>query len=293
MDQRAADPTASIRRTASRFEGGGGRSLFRRSWLSPDPARVLVVVHGFAEHSGRYDHLGVWFAERGCTVCSYDQQGHGLSPGPRGHVARFGDFLDDLAALLVRVRRESPSLPCTLIGHSMGGLVVTAFARERQPDVFAVVTSGATLSLSPDQSRAKLRAARLVRRIVPRLALAAGLDPQALSRDPDVVQGYLEDPLVDGRISTSLAVELVDAAERSADGGRDVRVPMLLLHGADDPLCLPGGSERFFASLPADEIPGSELRIYPGLRHEIFNEPEQASVFDDLHGWLTKLEAGR
>jgi alpha-beta hydrolase superfamily lysophospholipase len=68
---------------------------------------------------------------------------------------------------------------------------------------------------------------------------------------------------------------------------------MLLLHGADDPLCLPAGSERFFASLPADEIPGSELRIYPGLRHEIFNEPEQASVFDDLHGWLTKLEAGR
>jgi acylglycerol lipase len=252
---------------------------------------VLLVTHGFAEHSGRYEFLGSWFASRGCAVHAYDLRGHGLSAGRRGHVERFGDFLDDLGCFLEEVRLEHPELPRFLVGHSMGGLIVAAFARERAPEVAGVVTSGAALALSPDLSRTKSQLARILGRILPRFAMEAGLDAQGLSRDPEVVSRYLEDPLVGTRITMRLAAELMRAVVRTQTGGADVALPMLVLHGGDDPLCLATGSERFFASLPRQRVSGSALRVYPELRHEIFNEPEREKVFADVLKWVRGREA--
>lgn len=280
---------ASIRRVESRFRGGAGRSLFRRAWLPQQPERVLIVTHGFAEHSGRYESFGTWFGRRTCAVHAYDLQGHGLSAGRRGDVNRFDGFLDDLECFLDAVRLEHPESARFLVGHSMGGLIVAAFARERAPGVAGIVTSGAALALSRGLSPRKRALARLTGRILPRLRLDAGLDVNGLSRDPEVVRSYLEDPLVDTTITARLAAEMINGVERTADGGAEVAVPMLLLHGADDPLCLPAGSERFFASLPGQRVPGSALRVYPGLRHEIFNEPEHEEVFADVLQWIQAI----
>jgi alpha-beta hydrolase superfamily lysophospholipase len=282
---------AVIRRTQSHFEGGRGRSLFQRAWLPATPERVLLVVHGFAEHSGRYEHFGTWFAGRGCAVCAYDQQGHGRSQGRRGHVRRYADLLDDLEISLGRVRREHPGLPAILVGHSMGGLAVASFLRERQPEVAGAVTSGAALAISEDLARARRPLARALRRIAPRLALNAGIDPHGLSRDPEVVRAYLEDPLIFQKATTSLIVETFDAIERTVDGADEVRVPMLVMHGEDDPICPAEASRHFYEKLTAA---GKRLRVYPKLRHEIFNEPEQAEVFRDLLEWVVarKTESG-
>ena len=133
----------AIRRTESQLSGARGTSLFCRAWLPPDPERVLLLVHGLAEHSGRYEGAGAWFAARGCAVHAYDQQGHGKSAGVRGHVRRFSDYLDDLEVLLRFVCERHRDLPVFLVGHSMGGLVVASFARERDPEVAGAVTSGA------------------------------------------------------------------------------------------------------------------------------------------------------
>jgi acylglycerol lipase len=282
---------ASIRRIESRFRGGDGRSLMCRAWLPVEPERVLLVTHGFAEHSGRYESLGSWFAHRGCAVHAYDLQGHGLSAGRRGHVKRFEDFLDDLGFFLEEVRLEHPELPCFLVGHSMGGLIVAAFAQKRAPEVAGVVTSGAALALSPELSGAKAQLARILGRILPRFSMEAGLDAQGLSRDSAVVRRYLEDPLVGTRITMRLAAEMMRAVVRTQAGGADVTLPMLVLHGGDDPLCLATGSERFFASLPRQRVPGSALRVYPELRHEIFNEPEREKVFADVLEWVQGREA--
>jgi alpha-beta hydrolase superfamily lysophospholipase len=257
--------------------------LFRRSWLIERPERVLVLVHGFAEHSGRYEHVGAWFAERGCAVHAYDQRGHGRSEGVRGHVRRFDDLLDDLDALLAAVRAEHPGLRPHLVGHSMGGLVVTASLCERAPDVQSAVTSGALLAIAEGFSRARIVAARLLRRIAPRLALNAGLDTQGLSNDPAVARAYLADPLVFRTMTPSLAVELMGAVARTAAGAARVRTPLLMLHGEADPLCPVAGTQRFYAGLGVEP---RRLQLYPGLRHEIFNEPEQARVFTDVLAWL-------
>ncbi len=246
-------------------------------------------MHGYAEHSGRYEHVGAWFAGRGCAVHAYDLQGHGRSEGVRGHVRRFGDLLDDLEDFLERVRGEHPGLPVFPVGHSMGGLVVSAFARERQPDVAGAVTSGALLAVSGGDSRARLALLRLLRRVVPRLTVERRIDPGALSRDPEVGRLYVSDPLIFQRMTLSLGAELLDAASRTLGGAADVRIPMLLLHGERDPLCAAVGSRVFFEQLTS---PSCDLRVYPGLRHEIFNESERETVFADVLDWLRKTRNG-
>jgi alpha-beta hydrolase superfamily lysophospholipase len=256
----------------------------------------VALVHGFGEHILRYDELGIWLARRDSAVFGFDQRGHGRSAGARGHVERFDQYLDDLAEFLDCVRAEAPGLPVHLVGHSRGGLVVSAFARERQPELSSVVTSGAALALSSELSRLKVILARALRLIAPRLAMDAGIDPAGLSTDPQVTIRYREDPNVHGRMTASHAVEMMNAIERTrAQGGR-VQLPMLLMHGQDDPLCLPAGSEEFHASLPGasggSDAPAAELRIYPGLRHEIFNEPEREKVYCDLLEWILRVERG-
>jgi alpha-beta hydrolase superfamily lysophospholipase len=273
-----------IRRTESSFPGARGISLFRRSWIPEAPSRLMVVVHGFAEHSGRYEDFGAWFAERGCAVHAFDLRGHGRSEGKRNHVHRFEDFLDDTGRLLALVCEEHPGLPRYVVGHSMGGLIATAFVRERAPEIDALVTSGA--ALAPSVPRSKVIASRVLKRIVPRLYLDAGLPAEGLSRDPEVVEKYLADPLVNTKISVGLGSEMLEAVARTAGGGAAVKVPMLLLHGAADPLCAASGSDSFFQSLSGDVRAASGLQIYPGLLHEIFNEPERLDVFADVLRFL-------
>ena len=278
---------ASIRRSESHLNVAGGRTLFRRSWIPPEPQRVLVLVHGYAEHSGRYERLGAWFAERGCAVHGYDQQGHGRSDGPRGHVRRFEELLDDLDAVVGSAAGESVALPVFVVGHSMGGLVAAAWVVERAAGARGVVLSGAALSLGGAPSGARLLMLRALRRVMPRRSIRQPIDPDALSRDPEVGRAYQADPLVFQTMTLSLAAELFGAVRRTLPRGGEARLPVLLLHGEDDRLCRADGSRRFFEQLAGS---GNELRVYPGLRHEIFNEPEQEQVFADLLDWVRKRE---
>jgi acylglycerol lipase len=272
---------STLRRSESHFEGAGGRRLLRRAWLPEHPSLAIVLVHGFAEHSGRYEHVGAWFAARGGAVHAYDHRGHGRSSGPRCHVQRFEDLLDDLEVLLDRVREEHPEIPIFLIGHSMGGLVVSTLACEREPRVDGIVTSGAALALGQGISRGRILAARALRWIAPRLSIDAGLPAEGLSTDPEVVRAYLDDPLVERKTTTALAAEMLTAVRRTARHAGSVRVPMLLLHGEEDPLCPVEGSAAF-----ARGAPDATFRSYPGMRHEIFNEPDHEVVLGDVWSWI-------
>jgi alpha-beta hydrolase superfamily lysophospholipase len=278
-----------IRRTESHFAGGGGRTLFRRSWDPGDARRLLVVVHGFAEHSGRYEHLGAWFARRGSAVHAFDLQGHGQSDGPRGYVERFDDFLDDLGSFLGQAKAEHPGVPAYVVGHSMGGLVSAAFAQRRRPMIQGLVLSGPLLHAADPITGAKRAVARLASRLLPRLAIARPISGDLLATDPKVGFLYDADPLVFSTITLALGRELLDAADEAVAAGGDIDVPTLLLHGGDDRLCLPSGSEALH---PQIGVAGSELEIYPGLRHEIFNEPEHERIFERVLDWLEQRERG-
>jgi len=280
-----APSEAPLRRVESRLRSSGGLSLFRRAWLAQQPRRAVALVHGFAEHSGRYEHVGEALARRGCAVHALDLRGPGRSPGARGHVDRFSRLLDDAEALVATAREQHPGLPLFVLGHSMGGLVVASLLRDRRPDVTGAVLSGPALEVAASGGRRTL--ARALQTLAPRLRLPAGVAPRGLSRDPDVVQRYLADPLVFRRISAGLASELLQASRRARGGGEAVEVPLLGLHGGSDPICAPAGSERFFAGVRSS---GSVLHIYPGLRHEVLNEPEWRQVLEDLLDWMLERE---
>lgn len=276
-----------IRRSESHATGVRGCALFRRSWLPENPARALLVVHGLGEHSGRYEGFAAWFAERGCAVHAYDHRGHGRSGGPRCHVRRFSDLLDDLDRCLDQIRAEHPDLPIFLVGHSMGGLIVAALAVERGPRVAGAVMSGAALAVDGSLSRARDFAVRGLSAVVPRLSFPAGLDPNGLSRDPEVVRVYLDDPWVHRRLTVSLAAGLASASRRTAAAGARVGIPLLILHGEADPICPVEASRKFHAQV---SVPGTRLHVYPRLRHEIFNEPERATVFRHLLDWIDERQ---
>jgi alpha-beta hydrolase superfamily lysophospholipase len=279
---------APVRRTESDLAAPDGLSLHCRAWLPGSPERALLVVHGWAEHGGRYDELGVWLAGRGCAVHAYDQRGHGRSGGPRGHVRRFDELLDDLARVLDPVRRAHAGRPLFLLGHSMGGLVVARFLVEREPAITGAILSGAALALAGSVSRGRIAAARWLRRLAPRLPSGSGVDPQGLSRDPEVVQRYLADPLVHRRMTVSLAAEMLRVMSDTAAAGSRVHVPTLVLHGAEDPICAPQGSRDFAAAL---RVEGGALQLLPGLRHEILNEPEREQVYASILDWMRRREA--
>jgi len=276
-----------IRRIESHFDGAGGRRLFGRSWLPERPRRSLLLVHGYGEHSGRYEHVAAWFAQRGSAVHAYDHQGHGLSAGPRCHVRHFDDFLDDLDVAVDRAWQGGGELPRFVVGHSLGGLIVSTWARERQPKLSGLVVSAPALS-SPDVSRSRLATLRVMRRVLPTLSVQSRLEAEALSRDPTVVASYLSDPLVNLETTLSLAAEVFAAMRRTAPGGAGVTLPTLMLQGAEDRLCDPAASERF-----ARAVADCRYRCYPGLRHEIFNEPEQEQVFEDVQRWMLEQEGAQ
>ena len=275
-----------VRRTPLRLAGAGGLELAGRAWLPERAERAVLLVHGWAEHSGRYEHVGSWLAGRGCAVHAYDQRGHGLSAGRRGDLRRFDELLDDLELALAQLRTAEPALPLFVVGHSMGGLVTAAFAVRRAPAIAGAATSGAALALADAPSRARLGVMRLAARVAPRLGVGRPIRPEALSRDPEVGRVYAADPLVLRRMTLRFGAAFLGAQAETLAGAPRVAIPMLILHGGDDPLCLVEGSRRFFSGLAHRE---SALRIYPGLRHEILNEPERETVLGDLLAWMTHL----
>jgi len=259
------------------------------AWLPPEAQRVLILVHGYAEHAGRYEEMAMYFAAQGFAVHAYDQAGHGRTPGPRGHVDRFERLLDELAGFVDRVRAEHPGLPLVLAGHSMGGLVTAATAAFRHPEVDRIVLSGALLELGANGSAdrmLRLFAARLLSFLVPRFGLATGLDAEGLSRDPEVVRRYLSDPLVKDRMSARFAAGLFSMVARMKVAAGQIERPILILHGGADPICPAEGSRRLHAGLAPGVAQRSRLSVYPALRHEIWNEPERVEIWQEMLAWI-------
>lgn len=277
---------AQIMRHESQIALSGVDERYQRRWLPPTPKRAMVLVHGYAEHAGRYDEMAMYFAEHDFAVHAYDQVGHGRTAGPRGHVDRFDRLVEELARFLECVSVEHPDLPVTLVGHSMGGLVAAATAAFRNPAVENIVLSGALLQLGGANSGLRqslsLGVARMLAVVTPRVAMATGLDTQGLSRDPDVVRRYQQDPFVEDRMSVRFAAGMSQMIRAVRAAAGKIERPLLILHGGEDPICPVEGSRQLFAGLAPEVARQSALEIYPELRHEIFQEPERQLVWQDM-----------
>jgi alpha-beta hydrolase superfamily lysophospholipase len=257
-----------------------GLTLRGREWPQ-EPARgTIVLVHGLGEHVGRYAHVAAFFNRRGWRIVGYDHRGHGESDGARGRIAEVDDLLVDLAGVIDAVRAEHPQGPLVLLGHSLGGVVAARFvagalapaaAWSRPIDALLLSSPALATAMNPLQ-KAMLA---VLGPLTPNLAVSNALKPEWISRDPTVVAAYQADPRVHDRIAPRLARFIVDGGEFVRAVAARWTVPTRLLYAGADRCVPPAGSASFAAAAPKAVVAARE---WPGLFHEIMNEPEQAEV---------------
>ncbi|MCF8128523.1 MAG: lysophospholipase [Deltaproteobacteria bacterium] len=259
--------------------------IYHQCWLPEgDIKAILLVVHGLAEHCGRYKNLVNHFVPLGYAVYGFDLPGHGKSYGKRVYVDRFEDYTQTLNAFLDEVRALHPEPPLFLVGHSMGSLVSAVFLTQRQEDFAGAVLSGCGVVKIPDNiSPVTILAGKVFSVLMPKLGLI-GLDVNSVSRDLSVVRAYVEDPFVHtGKTTARLAAEILRTMQGIAGQANRITLPILLLQGASDKLVDPAGAQMLFERVGSTD---KTLKIYEGLYHEIFNEPERDQVLGDMETWL-------
>jgi acylglycerol lipase len=278
----------AIEHHAGHFTGEEGTRLFYQSWTpSVSPHAVLLVVHGLAEHSGRYLNLVNEFVPAGFLVCALDHRGHGQSEGKRCYVSRFNQYVRDLDTYVNIVRNDYSDAKFFMVGHSLGGTIATAYAESHQAKLAGLILSAPALKAGSSITQSDKLLARIVSRIAPRLGVSS-LDASTISKDPAVVRAYVDDPLVyTGKISARLGAEILDAIEKTIPPLLPtLKLPILVMQGTEDRLSNPEGSSMIFEGVTSGD---KTLKRYEGLFHEIFNEPERATVFADMRQWLAHL----
>lgn len=273
-----------MKQREDRFAGVDGTSIFFQYWEPEGPPRaVLLLVHGAAEHCGRYQHVAEFFTAHGYAVAGLDHPGHGRSEGACGFIRSFDDYVETVQLFYQQLLRDFGALPQILVGHSLGGLISTCYLL-KYPDRFAAcVLSGPAIKTDLEPGFLQMTTVRLLSRLLPKFG-ALQLAADGVSRSPEMVQRYREDPLVyTGKLSARLLAEMLAAMNKVQENASSIQIPMLIMHGGADSMTSPEGS-RFLHKHIASER--REVKIYPGLYHEIFNEPEREQVFADMLCWL-------
>lgn len=259
--------------------------LFIRHTDRPDPAYAMVVLHGFGEHGERYGHVLRHFHEAGAAVVIGDLPGHGRSPGMRGDIAEFSEYVNAGRAFLSHAQKQyGHSVPLVLLGHSMGGLIAALLtAREGDPAPDVLVLSSPSFGLADNPPAWKTGVARLLVPVFPRITQPAGLRPGDLTHDADIVKAYAEDPLVGRRVTLRFFFAFRRAMEEALQSAPKVHIPTLVALAGEDRIASPAAARQWFDLCGS---PQKTYREYPGLYHEILNELEHGKILAEISGWI-------
>jgi alpha-beta hydrolase superfamily lysophospholipase len=258
--------------------------IFAQVWEPPvvAPRAIVCLVHGLGDHSSRFAHVAEAFGKEGFVLFAFDQRGHGRSGGARGHFSSADDFMNDIDLLLEQARSQYPGLPLILYGHSLGGIFVLHHSLKRKPNVKGVIVTGPALHSSLEKQPVKVLMAKILGAISPTTTLASGLDPGAISRDPAVVQAYIEDPLAHDKATLGFGKLVLGVNKWTLENAANFPQPLLLMHGKLDAIAFPSSSTEFAAALK-DRC---TLVLWDGMYHEIHNEPEKIEVFKTMMLWM-------
>jgi alpha-beta hydrolase superfamily lysophospholipase len=267
---------ASVEHVAAR----DGTAILVRRWLaaSGEPWASILLVHGLAEHSGRYDPVGRHLATAGVETEAVDLRGFGGSGGPRASIDRWSQLHDDVEERLVALRAGAPSRPLVLYGHSLGGLVVLGYVLDgrARPDLLV-------LSAPAIDARIPLPQRLLVGtlgRLAPALRVPNGIDPAVLCVDEDVRAAYVDDPLCVHRTALRFGRAAFAEQRRVRRALDRLTVPTFVIHGGADRL-IPTETSRILEGRPK-----VTRRVYPGLLHELHHEAAAPLVLDDVVRWI-------
>ena len=263
-----------------------GTRLF---WRAKRPAEdvpskaLVVVVHGLAEHSGRYQHVIDFLVAAGYGCIAPDHRGHGDSTGKRVFVERFREYADDLQAIVALGQGQVPGRKVVLLGHSMGGLIAILHLIDYAGVAELAVLSGPGVGIAAPVPKWKDLLGRVMSKAWPGLSIPTGIPPEHVSRDPAVVKAYAEDPKVSKQATARWYTEFLGAQARAFDKAAGIKVPLLVVCGGQDKLVSMAAEERWFKAVGSAD---KTFTPYPALYHEVMNEPEQAVVLGDIQRWL-------
>lgn len=250
----------------------------------------LIVVHGIAEHGGRYRHAAAALAANDIASFVYDQRGHGTSPGTRTHVADFADFAGDLELIGENVGQRFPGLPLFVWGHSMGSIVVVLAATHGLIWARGAITTGCALDALPKLDGIAGRLLRMASLLAPRLRISLGIDGASLTQVLEEQRKHMSDPLVARTASLRLLYGFALACRTCRANAAKITLPWLAVHGEADKVCPTSGSQTLIGLLGSRD---KQLVTYPDLFHEVHNEDEhsRAALFDRMSRWI--LERAR
>jgi acylglycerol lipase len=271
------------------LEGQDGTAFYIQGWQpkNREPKALVALMHGLGEHTARYAHVGKVMTEAGYALVGFDLRGHGKSGGARGHASSLDAYMRDIRQFFHLMVQRYPDIPHFLYGHSLGGLLSLAYAIQYSTGLKGVIVTGAALRSSLQKQKAKIALVKVLGSIVPTMTIPSGLDPVTISRDPQVVQAYINDPLIHYSTSLGFGKAALIAIDLCFARAREFSVPLLMIHGKADKLTYPSGSEDF-AKLVGEAGSDVTLKVWDDLYHEIHNEPEKAEVFKLMIEWLDK-----
>ncbi len=239
-------------------------------------------MHGFADHSGRYHSLFRSLNAAGITCHTADLTGHGTSPQPPGYLSNFSEYLDDVGEILAAAHADRDDLPLFLMGHSMGGLIAATHIIERQPTIAGLLMSNPAIAFAVRVPSWKSLLGTVMSTIWPSFKVPAGLELEALSRDPEVVAAARRDPLRFHFATARWYTQCMAAQKHLAMSAAKITVPCLTMLAGKDRLVDPAATRAWHGKLGGN----ASLHEYPQCYHELFNEPEKADVIDDLIAFI-------
>lgn len=262
--------------------------LAGKSFLSEQehPRAVVVLVHGLGEHMGRYQELGTFLGSRGIALYGCDLRGHGRTAGKRGH-ADYGQLLSDLGSLMRFVRAYHPDSPVILYGHSMGGNIAATYVLQHPAiaqELQGLILSAPWLVLKIKPPVWKLFLGKLVDKLHPSFTQDNGLNPAWLSKNEQVGEDYLRDPLVHDRISAGLFQAIHQHGKKALKQATKLNLPVLVMHGDDDAITADSASRKL-----AEKTPNATFKSWPGLRHEPHHEQEKEEVMEFVYNWIERV----
>jgi alpha-beta hydrolase superfamily lysophospholipase len=267
-----------------KFGGAGGLDLFYQAWLPQDaPRAVLAIVHGAGDHSGRFDRLVMPLAQDGFAAYSFDLRGYGRSPGRRGHINRWQEYREDLRCFLQLVVQQQSGVPVFLMGYSLGAGIVLDYILREPEGLRGAILSAAPIEPAGIASRAQIAAAHLLSKIYPTFTFQLNNDINGVSRDPTVLEALRTDPLHHNQATARWGTEVMAGAAWVRARAAQIRLPVLFLHGGEDPFNLARGVQNYYDNIT---FANKTLIVYPGSRHEVHNDLDHAQVAADVANWM-------
>ncbi len=280
------EPDFAIEHKEWTWQGPQGDDIYAQLWKpNINLIATVCVLHGLGEHSGRYEHMARYFCKRGYAMLVFDLPGHGKSDGKRGHIRCYDDLLLEVEKSIQEASKRVLGKPKFVYGHSMGGGLAINFALKKKPTVAGIIAASPWLELAKSPPKGVEQALRIISYFLPFFPNKTKIDTRSLTRDPEMLNNYLTDPLNHDDISARTYIHCKDAGKWALDHCKILVPHLLLMHGSKDEITSYEASRRFRIESGSEMV---DFKGFTGLYHELHNEPERELIFDHVIDWMNR-----